>query len=71
MGTTTHSIDVKATLRSVYNQWKQFEEFPRLMRGVVEVRQHGTAALSWKVQMSGKEKQWEAIRQSENRPPGL
>jgi hypothetical protein len=60
MGTTTHSIDVKAPLRSVYDQWTQFEEFPRFMRDVVEVRQHGPDALSWKVQMGGKEKQWEA-----------
>jgi hypothetical protein len=60
MGTTTHSIDVKAPLRSVYDQWTQFEEFPRFMRDVVEVRQHGPDALSWKVQIGGKEKQWEA-----------
>jgi Polyketide cyclase / dehydrase and lipid transport/Protein of unknown function (DUF2934) len=60
MGTTTHSIDVKAPLQSVYNQWTQFEEFPRFMRDVVEVRQHGPDALSWKVLMGGKEKQWEA-----------
>jgi uncharacterized membrane protein len=60
MGTTTHSIDVKAPLRSVYDQWTQFEEFPRFMRDVVEVRQHGANALSWKVLMGGKEKQWEA-----------
>jgi DUF2934 family protein/polyketide cyclase/dehydrase/lipid transport protein len=30
------------------------------LRYVVEVRQHGPEALSWKVQMGGKEKQWEA-----------
>src|ERR1700761_7425415 len=60
MGTTTHSIEVKAPLQSVYDQWTQFEEFPRFMRDVVEVRQHGPDALSWKVLMGGKEKQWEA-----------
>jgi Polyketide cyclase / dehydrase and lipid transport/Protein of unknown function (DUF2934) len=60
MGTTTHSIDVNAPLQSVYDQWTQFEEFPRFMRDVVEVRQHGPDALSWKVLMAGKEKQWEA-----------
>jgi uncharacterized membrane protein len=60
MGTTTHSIDVKAPLKSVYDQWTQFEEFPRFMKDVAEVRQHGPDALSWKVVMGGKEKQWEA-----------
>jgi hypothetical protein len=60
MGKTTHSIEVKAPLQSVYDQWTQFEEFPRFMRDVVEVRQHGADALSWKVLLGGKEKQWEA-----------
>jgi polyketide cyclase/dehydrase/lipid transport protein/DUF2934 family protein len=60
MGNTTHSIDVNAPIQSVYNQWTQFEEFPRFMRDVVEVRQHGPDALSWKVMVGGKEKQWEA-----------
>jgi uncharacterized membrane protein len=39
MGATTHSIEVNAPLRAVYNQWTQFEEFPRFMEGVEEVRQ--------------------------------
>jgi len=60
MGTTTHSIDVKSPLQSVYDQWTRFEDFPRFMRGVVEVRQHGPDLLSWKVLMGGKEKRWEA-----------
>jgi hypothetical protein len=60
MGTTTHSIEVNAPLQSVYDQWTQFEEFPRFMKDVVEVRQHGPDALAWKVLMAGKEKQWEA-----------
>jgi Polyketide cyclase / dehydrase and lipid transport/Protein of unknown function (DUF2934) len=60
MGTTTHSIDVNAPLQSVYDQWTQFEDFPRFMKDVVEVRQHGPDALSWKVLMAGKEKKWEA-----------
>jgi Polyketide cyclase / dehydrase and lipid transport len=38
MGTTTHSIEVNAPLQAVYNQWTQFEEFPRFMEGVDEVR---------------------------------
>ena len=60
MGTTTHSIEVKAPLQLVYNQWTQFEEFPRFMKDVLEVRQHGPDALTWKVLIGGKEKVWEA-----------
>jgi uncharacterized protein YndB with AHSA1/START domain len=60
MGSTTHSIDVNAPLRTVYNQWTQFEEFPRFMEGVVEIRQQGPKALFWRVNVGGKDKQWEA-----------
>jgi uncharacterized membrane protein len=60
MGATTHSIDINAPLRAVYHQWTQFEEFPRFMEGVEEVRQDGPKNLFWKARIAGKEKQWEA-----------
>jgi len=37
--TIEQSIDVHVPIRTAYNQWTQFEEFPRFMEGVVEVRQ--------------------------------
>ena len=33
------SIEVDRPIRSVYNQWTQFEEFPRFMEGVKQVKQ--------------------------------
>jgi hypothetical protein len=60
MGATTHSIEVNAPLQAVYNQWTQFEEFPRFMEGVDEVRQDGPKSLFWKAKIGGKDKQWEA-----------
>jgi Polyketide cyclase / dehydrase and lipid transport/Protein of unknown function (DUF2934) len=60
MGSTTHSIEVNAPLRVVYNQWTQFEEFPRFMESVDEVRQDGPTRLFWKAKIAGKDKQWEA-----------
>jgi hypothetical protein len=60
MGLTTHSIEVNSPLRAVYNQWTQFEEFPRFMEGVVEVRQDGPNKLFWNANIGGKEKIWTA-----------
>lgn len=60
MGATTHSIEVNAPLRVVYNQWTQFEEFPCFMEGVEEVRQESDKRLLWKANIGGKAKQWEA-----------
>ena len=45
MGVSTHSIEVNAPLRVVYNQWTQFEEFPHFMEAVEEVRQEGEKRL--------------------------
>jgi hypothetical protein len=60
MGSITHSVDINAPLREVYHQWTRFEEFPRFMKGVDEVRQEAPNRLFWKAKIGGKEKQWEA-----------
>jgi uncharacterized protein (TIGR02271 family) len=60
MGVSTHSIEVNAPLKAVYNQWTQFEEFPHFMEGVEEVRQDGSNRLFWKAKIAGKVKEWEA-----------
>lgn len=54
------SIDVDVPIRAVYNQWTQFEEFPRFMEGVKQVRQLDDRHLSWHANIGGKDKEWEA-----------
>jgi len=54
------SILVKAPLREVYNQWTQFEDFPRFMEGVLEVRQLDDKRLHWRAKVGGAEKEWHA-----------
>jgi uncharacterized membrane protein len=54
------SIDVKVPVRTAYNQWTQFEEFPHFMEGVQQVRQLTETQLHWKADIGGKEKEWEA-----------
>ncbi|HUR41865.1 MAG TPA: SRPBCC family protein [Verrucomicrobiae bacterium] len=53
-------IEVNAPLRSVYDQWTQFEEFPRFMDGVREVRQLDDTHLHWCAKVAGKELEWDA-----------
>ena len=48
-----HSIDVKAPVRVAYNQWTQFEEFPRFMEGVESIEQVTDDSLHWKVELGG------------------
>jgi uncharacterized membrane protein len=53
-------IEVQAPLRSVYNQWTQFEEFPMFMDGVKEVRQLDDTHLHWCASVGGKDLEWDA-----------
>lgn len=53
-------IEVEAPLTMVYNQWTQFEEFPRFMQGVEEVRQMGDKKLRWRAEIGGKVVEWDA-----------
>ena len=60
MATVEKSIEVNVPVRTAYNQWTQFEEFPRFMEGVKSVQQIDDAHLRWNAQIGGKEEQWEA-----------
>ena len=60
MSTTTESVEVNVPLSTAYNQWTQFEEFPRFMAGVIEVRQLDDTHLRWRATIAGKEEQWDA-----------
>ncbi|HEX8373116.1 MAG TPA: SRPBCC family protein [Chthoniobacterales bacterium] len=54
------SITVDAPLTSVYDQWTQFEDFPKFMEGIESVQQIDDTHLHWKAQIAGKEKEWDA-----------
>ena len=53
-------IEVDAPLSMVYNQWTQFEEFPRFMEGVEEVKQLDDKWLRWRAEIGGKVVEWDA-----------
>jgi uncharacterized membrane protein len=54
------SIDVECPISTVYNQWTQFEEFPRFMKGVKKVTQLDDQRLHWEAEIAGKDKEWDA-----------
>jgi len=60
MSNIEKSIDVHVPVQIAYNQWTQFEEFPRFMEGIEEVKQLDEKRLHWCANVGGKEKQWDA-----------
>ena len=60
MSNIEKSIDVHVPVQIAYNQWTQFEEFPRFMEGIEQVKQLDEKRLHWRANVGGKEKQWDA-----------
>jgi uncharacterized membrane protein len=60
MATVEKSIEVEVPVQTAYNQWTQFEEFPRFMEGVKEIKQIDETHLHWKADIGGVEREWDA-----------
>ncbi len=60
MARVEKEIEVNVPVRTAYNQWTQFEEFPSFMEGVSRVQQLDDTHLAWEASFFGREKKWEA-----------
>ena len=60
MATAEKSVDVHVPIRTAYDQWTQFEEFPKFMADVESVRQLDDRHLHWKVKIGGVEREFDA-----------
>jgi uncharacterized membrane protein len=56
----TETIEVNVPVRTAYDQWTQFEDFPQFMDSVKEIRQLDDRHLHWKASVAGKDKEWDA-----------
>jgi uncharacterized membrane protein len=54
------STEVNVPLTTAYNQWTQFEEFPKFMKGVESVRQVDDKTLEWHANIAGNDETWTA-----------
>jgi uncharacterized membrane protein len=55
-----HSIEVNRDVKTVYNQWTQFEDFPQFMEGVEKVQQLDDKRLHWQADIGMVEREWDA-----------
>ena len=54
------SIDVAVPVGVAYDQWTQFEDFPRFMDAVESVSQRDDRHLHWVAKVAGVRKEWDA-----------
>jgi uncharacterized membrane protein len=54
------SVDLAVPVREAYNQWTQFEEFPRFMDGIDTVQQLDDTHLLWRATVAGQPREWRA-----------
>ncbi|HZS12525.1 MAG TPA: SRPBCC family protein [Nitrospirales bacterium] len=60
MSTIEKSIEVHVPVKTAYNQWTQFEDFPKFMEGVKSVKQLDDKRLHWKAEIAGQAREWDA-----------
>ena len=60
METIKESIQVNVPVSTAYNQWTQFEDFPKFMEGVQSVEQLDDTHLRWIAEVSGETRDWQA-----------
>ena len=60
MSTVEEAVEVNVPVSTAYNQWTQFEDFPKFMKNVREVRQLDATHLHWRAVVGGKEQEWDS-----------
>jgi uncharacterized membrane protein len=52
------SIEVQVPVQQAYNQWTQFEQFPKFMGGIQSVQQLDETHVQWVAEIGGASRQW-------------
>jgi uncharacterized membrane protein len=60
MSQIIETVDVDVPVRVAYDQWTQFEEFPRFMKAVEKVEQLNDTTIRWTAEIAGVTKMWTA-----------
>jgi uncharacterized membrane protein len=60
MGEVKESIEVNVPVATAYNQWTQFEDFPKFMDNVESVTQLDDTHLRWVAEIGGTREEWKA-----------
>jgi uncharacterized membrane protein len=53
------TVEIAVPRRMAYDQWTQFEDFPRFMRGVEHVEQVDDSRVHWTAEIAGVRREWD------------
>jgi uncharacterized membrane protein len=51
-------IEVQVPVQQAYNQWTQFEDFPKFMEGIQSVQQLDDTHVQWVAEIRGETREW-------------
>jgi uncharacterized membrane protein len=60
MSQIIETVDVDVPVRRAYDQWTQFETFPKFMEGVERVEQLDDTTVRWTAEIAGQKRTWKA-----------
>ena len=52
------TIEVQVPVQQAYNQWTQFEDFPKFMEGIQSVQQLDDTHVQWVAEIRGESREW-------------
>jgi uncharacterized membrane protein len=58
MPTIEDTIEVQVPVQQAYNQWTQFEDFPKFMEGIESVQQLDETHVRWIAEIRGESREW-------------
>ena len=61
MAQVVQTIDVDVPVSTSYNQWTQFEEFPKFLSFVEQITQQDSTHNHWKVNIAGGEREFDTV----------
>ncbi len=60
MARISDTIDVNVPVSTAYMHWVHYEDFPKFMKGVEEVRRLDEKRVHWRAKVAGKKEEWDA-----------
>ena len=66
MSVIEEAVEVQVPVRTAYNQWTQFEDFPHFMEGIESIKQIDDTKTHWVTSVAGQKREFDAVITEQN-----